>query len=156
MQMNRSETSEKKKLLVRVCSPLKRIPKTFFIIAFIIHVLEAGAPFSAFAVSFFPVPLYHRQERLETPMRTGETVYLFQSGTPDIKRGIHPNDVLIVHRIDSSCRAKEVGKIRVISFVGETYIKGEVIEGEVRADDIAKKGDVSCLVIFAGICDKER
>jgi len=48
------------------------------------------------------------------------------------------------------------GKIKVLSYVGETYIKGEVIEGEVRVDDIATGGHVSCLVVFAGICDHEK
>jgi len=41
----------------------------------------------------------------------------------------------------------EVGKIRVLSYVGEDYIKGEVIEGELKAGDIAEKGDVASLII---------
>ncbi len=93
---------------------------------------------------------------METPIKIGETVYLFHSGTQDVKKEIHPNDVLTVHRINTSCQAREVGKIKVIAYVGETYIKGEVVEGELREDDIAKKGDVSCLVVFAGLCDHEK
>jgi len=42
---------------------------------------------------------------------------------------------------------KEVGKIRILSYVEEDYLKGEVIEGELVPGDIAKKGDVASLVI---------
>jgi hypothetical protein len=131
------------------------ISKSVFI-ALILSFLGLSAPLSVFAVSYFPVPLYHRQEKSEAIMKTGDTVYLFHSGTSDVRKGIHPNDVLIVHRINPSCEVREVGKIRVISYVGENYIKGEVIEGEIRADDIARKGEASCLVIFVGICDHEK
>ena len=126
------------------------------VVALMLSFLELGVPSSVVATSFFPVQLYHRQEKLETSIRTGETVYLFHSGTRDVTRGIHPGDVLTVHRTSSSCQAKVVGKIKVLSYVGETYIKGEVMEGEVRADDIATGGDVSCLVVSVGICDHEK
>ncbi len=132
------------------------IARRTVIVVLALQIAWAGAPLSVSAVSYFPAPLYHRQEKIENPMRSGETVYLFYSGTADVRRSIHVNDVLIVHRVSESCEVREVGKIRVLSYVGETYIKGEVIEGEVRADDIAKKGEVSCLVIFAGICDYEK
>jgi hypothetical protein len=46
-----------------------------------------------------------------------------------------------------------VGIIKVLSYIGETYIKSEVLAGEIRPDDIAKKGNVSCLVISAGMCN---
>ena len=42
---------------------------------------------------------------------------------------------------------KQVGKIRIISYIGEDYLKGEVVEGEVKVGDIAKKGDVASLVV---------
>jgi hypothetical protein len=45
-----------------------------------------------------------------------------------------------------------VGKVRIISYLGETYLKGKVVEGEIKPDDIAKQGSVSCLVISAGMC----
>jgi hypothetical protein len=38
-----------------------------------------------------------------------------------------------------------------LSYIGETYIKAEVLEGEIKPDDIAKRGNVSCLIISAGI-----
>jgi hypothetical protein len=142
------------RLMPALCPPT--ILKTAVIVAVALQALAMSFPLFAFAVSYFPAPLYHQQERLETPMKTGETVYLFHSGTADVRRSIHCNDVLTVYRVSSSCEVREVGKIRVVSYLGETYLKGEVIEGEVRADDIARKGEVSCLVIFAGICDHEK
>jgi hypothetical protein len=144
--------SSQNKLPISACSSL-RILRMASIVALILYFLKLSAPLSVFAISYFPAPLYHRQEKLETPMRTGETVYLFHSGTSDVKRDIHPNDILIVHRITPSCEVREVGKIRVLSYIGETYLKGEVVEGEIRPDDIAKKGNASCLIISAGMCN---
>jgi hypothetical protein len=80
-------------------------------------------------------------------------VYLFHSGTDDVKKTIHANDILTVYRINPSCEVNPVGIIKVLSYIGETYIKSEVLVGEIRPDDIAKKGNVSCLVISAGMCN---
>ncbi len=116
--------------------------------------LAANAPLKVSAVSYQP-PLFHRQGAHETFMK-GDIVYLFQSGTADVRRTIRAGNVLVVYRIDSSCRVTEVGEIRILSYVGETYLKGEVVEGEIKRDDIARAGDVSCLVISAGLCDHQR
>jgi hypothetical protein len=107
---------------------------------------------TVFATSYPPAPLYHREDTGEPVRVVGQTVHLFHSGTEEVKRTIHINDILTVFRIDTSCKVKEVGKIRIISYIGETYLKGEVVEGGIKPDDIAKKGNVSCLVISAGLC----
>jgi len=114
--------------------------------------LGLSIPLTIFAVSYNPAALHHQHERLETNMGIGQTVYLFRSGTDDVKKTIHVTDILIVHRIDPSCKVTTVGKIKVMSYIGETYLKVMVIEGEIKPDDIAKKGDVSCLIIPAGVC----
>lgn len=77
----------------------------------------------------------------------GTVVCLFQSGTADVKKVINMNDILSVYRENKSHELKEVGKVKVLYFVGENYVKGEVVEGEIKADDIAKKGDVAILII---------
>ena len=118
----------------------------------VLLVLLVFAPLSAFAVSYTP-RLYHREVRHDK-FDKGDTVYMFHSGTEDVKKGIHVNDTLSVYRVTQSCEVVPVGLIKVISFVGETYIKGEVVSGEIKPDDIAKKGNVSCLIISAGVCDK--
>jgi len=109
---------------------------------------------TVFATSYPPAPLYHREDTGEPVRVAGQTVHLFHSGTEEVKRTIHINDILAVFRIDTSCEVKMVGKIRVISYIGETYLKGKVVEGEIKPDDIAKKGNVSCLIISAGMCNK--
>jgi len=123
-------------------------------IVFIVILLftSVSAPLSVFAVSY-PPPLYHRQDRGETVMKVGQIVYLFHSGTDVVKKNIHANNILTVYRISPSCKISPVGIIKVLSYIGETYIKAEVLEGEIRPDDIAKKGNVSCLVIAAGMCN---
>jgi hypothetical protein len=108
---------------------------------------------TVFATSYPPAPLYHREDTVETVSVVGQTVHLFHSGTDDVKRHIQSNDILTVYRINASCEVKMVGKIRVISYIGETYLKGQVIEGEIKPDDIAKQGSISCLVISAGMCN---
>jgi len=123
-------------------------------IVFIVILLftSVSAPLTVFAVSY-PPPLYHRQDRGETVMKVGQIVYLFHSGTDVVKKNIHANNILTVYRISPSCKISPVGIIKVLSYIGETYIKAEVLEGEIRPDDIAKKGNVSCLVISAGMCN---
>ena len=122
------------------------------IIIVILLLTAVCAPLAAFAVSY-PVQLYHSEVRHDKFVK-GDTVYLFHSGTEDVKRTIHVNDTLTVYRTSLSCEVTPIGIIKVISFVGETYIKGEVFAGEIKPDDIAKKEKVSCLVISAEICDR--
>jgi hypothetical protein len=128
----------------------KKIARIFFLILFL---STAVTPLNAVATSYPPAFLYHQDHIAETGMKAGQTVYLFHSGTEDIRRTIQGNNILVVYRINPSCEVKEVGKIKVISPITDTYFKGEVVEGEIRPNDIAKKGDVSCLVIAAGLCN---
>jgi hypothetical protein len=111
-----------------------------------------GAPLTVHATSF--MPFFHRQDKGETVMKKGQEVHLFHSGTDAVRKAVHGGDILTVYRITPACELKEVGKIRVIEFIGETYLKCTVVDGEIKPDDIAKKGNVSCLVISAGICNK--
>ena len=120
------------------------------IVNVVLLLLVVCAPLAAFAVSY-PAQLYHREERHDKFVK-GDTVYMFHSGTEDVKKTIHVNDTLAVYRTSPSCEVTPIGIIKVISFVGETYIKGEVFAGEIKPDDIAKKENVSCLVISAEIC----
>ena len=107
-----------------------------------------GVSLTAHAVSY-SVLQEHRQVRDKAVMQTGTILYLFHSGTPDIKKTISINDILIVYRETPSCELKEVGKIKVLSSSGDNFIKAAVVEGEVKHDDIAKKGTVSFLVVLS-------
>ena len=112
----------------------------------------AVAASTASAVSYQP-GLFHRQDVAGTFSR-GETVYLFHSGTADVRAAVGRGDILTVYRTDSTCRVTEAGKIRAVVYEGETYLKAEVVEGEIRRDDIARKGGISFIVISAGLCDR--
>jgi hypothetical protein len=41
---------------------------------------------------------------------------------------------------------KEVGAVKVLSFMGEHYFEAEIVKGEVKVGDIAKKNSASLLV----------
>jgi len=68
----------------------------------------------------YPVVEDQREEKAAKGIREkGETVCLFQSGTEDVRKAIAIGDVLIVHREDGNGKHAEVGKIKVLSYVGE-------------------------------------
>ena len=111
------------------------------------------APLTVSAVSYPPAPLYHHPQKADAVLTPGAIVYLFHSGTDEINNAIHADDILTVKRISTSCEVRDVGKIRIISHIGETYLKCEVMEGEIMPNDIANKGKFSFLVISAGTCN---
>jgi hypothetical protein len=89
----------------------------------------------------------HVQE--EAVMTVGTKLYLFHSGTEEVKNTIHANDVLTVFREyppDFSVETREVGKVKVLLPLGDYYFNGEVIGGEVKEGDLAKKGMVACFI----------
>jgi hypothetical protein len=123
------------------------------IVIVILLLLVAVNPLTAVAASYMPAFFYHQNENVETVIKVGQTTYLFHSGTEDVKKTVHVNDILVVYRISQQCEVKTVGTIKVISNIADTYFKGEVVEGEIRPNDIAKKGNASCLVISVGLCN---
>ena len=124
--------------------------KTTAKILAVVFIVCIGAPLVANAASWSPIQ-EEREERYDEAakgiLQKGSVVCLFQSGTADVKREIRINDILTVYREDQNHHLKEVGKIKIRSFVGEDYLKGEVVEGKLMPGDIAKKGDVASLVI---------
>jgi hypothetical protein len=67
-----------------------------------------------------------------------------------VKKATNDNDILSVYRGNMSNELKEVGKIKVRSYVGEGYLKGEIVEGPLNAGDIAKKSAVASIIISSG------
>jgi hypothetical protein len=109
--------------------------------------LVLSAPGPARAVSY-PLLEEQREEKAAKGIsEKGEAVCLFQSGTADVRKMIGIGDVLTVFREGPKRELTEVGKVRVLSYVGDDYLKGEVVEGEIMAGDIAKKGHAASLVI---------
>jgi hypothetical protein len=91
-------------------------------------------------------PAYLKDEAV---INVGTKLYLFHSGTEDVKKAINVNDVLIVYREyppDLSPEARETGKVKVLSTVGKYYYEAVVIEGAVQPGYLAKKGTVACFI----------
>jgi hypothetical protein len=109
-----------------------------------------GLPHPVNAVSWSPLQEEREEKAATGIMVKGTVVCLFQSGTADVRKAINIHDILPVYRESKSHELKEVGKIKVLSYVEEDYLKGEVIEGELKAGDVAKKGVVASLVISPG------
>ena len=110
-------------------------------------------PGPAAAATYFP--LVHREPGDETLVRPGGKVYLFHSGTEDARRALQVGTQLAVVRVRPSCESVEVGVVRALAFVGDTYLEAEVVSGAVKPNDIARIGSVSCLVLAAQPCERK-
>jgi hypothetical protein len=85
----------------------------------------------------------------EVVMKVGSTVDLFHSGTADVKKEICVGDVIPVYRetmAGGHTTVKEVGKVKVVGYEGEHYFKAEIVKGEIKPGDVAKKTTAYCLV----------
>jgi hypothetical protein len=117
---------------------------TFLTVLALLSLIEASLV--AHATTYFPFIEEHSRLKEKAVMKVGAVLYLFHSNTRDVKKTIAVKDILVVYRENSSCELREVGKIKVLSFANENYVKGEVVEGEATLDDIAKKGATTLLV----------
>ncbi len=99
------------------------------------------------AASWSPLPEERDEKAARGIMEKGALVCLFQSGTADVKKEMRVNDIIPAYRESRPHEFKEVGKIKVLSYVGEYYLKGEVVEGELKAGDMVKKGGAAGLII---------
>jgi hypothetical protein len=82
-------------------------------------------------------------------MRVGAKLYLFHSGTDDVKHAMKVNDLLTVYRQyppDISGISQETGKVRIIATLGDYYFEGQVIEGYAEPGYLAIKGKVACFI----------
>jgi hypothetical protein len=104
--------------------------------------------FGTLAVS--PLAVYAKEKvKGEVVMKMGNKIHLFHSGTADVKKDICLNDVITVYRetpTGGHMTVKEVGKVKVISYAGEHYFEAEVVKGEIKVGDVAKKEGAYCLV----------
>jgi hypothetical protein len=126
---------------------MKILTAAMFSYVFIIPVIVTAAP-------VFPEPLHENGLKTEAMFKIGAHVYLFHSATKEVRSAIRVHDVLTVYRESPCCNLIETGKIKILSFTGNNYIKAQVVEGVIRPGDTVKKGKVSCLVLVSG-CDCE-
>ena len=113
------------------------------IIAILAIAVVTAASITAYAIEKQP------QIKSEIIIKVGKKVNLFHSGTADVKKEICLNDVIPVYReimAGGHTTIKEVGKVKVLDYEGEHYFKAEVVSGEIKVGDIAKKETASCLI----------
>ena len=97
-----------------------------------------------------PVAAFAKEKvKSEVVMLEGKKLHLFHSGTADVKKDICVNDVIPVYRetpAGSHINVREVGQVKVLSYVGEHYFEAVVVKGEIKVGDVAKKEGAYCLV----------
>src|SRR6266702_251036 len=74
------------------------------------------------------------QAKMEVVLKNGETVLLFHGGTQEAKSLFCVGETLPVYRAYPLKRLRylEVGKVKITSAVGEHYLEGVVVQGEVK------------------------
>ncbi|MDR3580228.1 MAG: hypothetical protein P4L44_09730 [Oryzomonas sp.] len=91
-------------------------------------------------------PAYLKDEAV---INVGTKLYLFHSGSEDVRKAINANDILVVYReypSGISPEARETGKVKILSTSGGYYYEAEVIEGSVQPGYLARKGTVACFI----------
>ena len=101
--------------------------------------MAVAMPFSSYAGE--------KKAKSEVVMKMGNKVHLFHSGNVEAQKEITIGDLITVYRESGKSRQpKEVGQVKVQSFIGEHYFEAEIIKGEIKVGDIAKKDATSLLV----------
>lgn len=99
-------------------------------------------------------PQVQVQVRNTVIAKTGDTVQLFHGGSKLAKEEFCVNAVIPVFRYEgrhssigsTGLQRKEVGKIKITKDVGEFYVEGVVVEGNITNGDIAVQPQSGCLI----------
>jgi hypothetical protein len=88
-----------------------------------------------------------KKAKSEIVMKMGNKVHLFHSSNVEAQKEIAIGDVLPVYRLSGKTQQqKEVGQVKVLGFMGEHYFEAEIVKGEIKVGDIAKKENSGFLV----------
>ncbi|OGU07771.1 MAG: hypothetical protein A2075_19230 [Geobacteraceae bacterium GWC2_58_44] len=89
-----------------------------------------------------------KKAKSEVVMKIGNKVHLFHSSNVEAQKDIAIGDVITVYRQlgGKTPQPKEVGELKVLSFIGPHYFEAEITKGEVKVGDVAKKDKTSLLV----------
>ena len=84
--------------------------------------------------------------------RTGDIVHLFHGGNKMAKEEFCLKEIVPVYRYFGRRykEAAEVGKIRITGYVGDHYLEGVVVEGNIKDDDVAMKPNSACIIRLPG------
>lgn len=95
----------------------------------------------------FAVDAAGQKTKSEVIMKMGNKVHLFHSGKVEAQKEIAVGDVITVYReLGKNRQPKEVGQLKVLSFVDSHYFEAEITKGEIKVGDVAKKDETSLLV----------
>ncbi len=122
---------------------MKRTVQIFVVVL----ILGTVMPWLAHAVAWSPEAAEHEEKVAKGIKTAGDIVCLFQSGTAEVRKIIHVGDVLPVYREHRDHQAHPVGKVKILDYAGEDYMKAEIVEGELMTGDVAKKEDVASLLL---------
>lgn len=115
---------------------MKRIVK---FIPLLLMLFLVAAPMTAQAAG--------KKTKGEIVMKMGSKVHLFHSGAVAAQSEIAIGDVLPVYRQTVKPeQEKKVGEVKVLGFIGEHYFEAEIVKGEIKVGDIAKKEKTGLLV----------
>lgn len=110
-------------------------------------VLFAAAVVALTVAMPLPSVAGEKKAKSEVVMKMGNKLHLFHSGKVDAQKEIAIGDVLTVYRVyGKTLQQKEVGQVKVLSFIGEHYFEAEIVKGEIKTGDLAKKDATSLLV----------
>jgi len=88
-----------------------------------------------------------RKAKSEVVMKMGNKVHLFHSSKVNVQKDIAVGDVLPVYRVSvKGQQEKEVGQVKVTGFIGDHYFEAEIVKGQIKPGDVAKKEDSALLV----------
>jgi hypothetical protein len=101
-------------------------------------------------ISLFLLPLFmsacatmppQPQIKAAVLSRTGNTVQLFYGGNNVAGEEFRLNEVVPVYRYYGNRykQAVEVGKVKITGYMGDHYLEGVVVEGNIKDDDVAMK-----------------
>ena len=88
------------------------------------------------------------QIKADIVSKTGDSIRLFHGGTEEAKKLFCKGEVVPIYRyVGRHLQTKEVGKVKIGEFVGDHYVDGVVVKGEVKTGDVAMKKSAACLVV---------
>ena len=92
------------------------------------------------------ISLTHAQKepakvKVDVEMKSGDQVTLFYGGSGDIKKQFPIGKVINVYARNRAFGLnynQMVGKVKILSFEGDNFIKAQVIEGIIHSGDVVK------------------
>ncbi|HTY26099.1 MAG TPA: hypothetical protein VMC85_23415 [Desulfomonilaceae bacterium] len=79
--------------------------------------------------------------KVDVAMKKGDEVTMFYGGTGDMKEIFPVGGVMNVYEKVLAFGLNEnerIGRVKIVGYVGDNYLKAQVVEGTMRAGDVVK------------------